>query len=114
MPATTKSNAECSNAIGPGLSKYMPSWYPTRAPAIGPSNGMPEIDKAAEAPIIARISAGTSGFNDITVAIICTSFIKFSGNNGRNGRSIKRERKVSSSLKRPSLLLNPPGILPAA
>ena len=41
--------------------------HPTRAAPIGPLNGIPDIDKAAEAPIIAGISGSISVFMDITV-----------------------------------------------
>ncbi len=75
---------------------------------------MPDNDIAADAPIMAGISASTSGSDDITVATICTSFKNASGNNGRIGRSINREVSVSFSEGRPSRLKNPPGILPAA
>ena len=50
-----------------------PSTRPTRTPAIGPSKGISEIDKAQEAPIIAGISGALSGSTDTAVATICTS-----------------------------------------
>jgi len=46
---------------------------PTRAAAIGPSNGTPESASAAEAPIIAGMSGSISGSTDITVAMIWIS-----------------------------------------
>ena len=49
-----------------------------------------------------------------TVQITWVSFLKPSGNNGRIGRSIRREVRVSFSAGRPSRLKKPPGILPAA
>ena len=49
---------------------------------------------------------------DKTVLITCTSFLNPSLNNGLIGRSIKRAARVALSVGRPSLLINPPGILP--
>ncbi len=46
--------------------------------------------------------------------MICTSFMKPLGNDGRMGRSIWRAVRVALSLGRDSRLMNPPGILPAA
>ena len=46
---------------------------PTRTPAIGPSKGISEMERAQEAPIIAGISGALSGSTDTAVATICTS-----------------------------------------
>ena len=75
---------------------------------------MPEIVKAALAPIKAAISEFFSASADITVHMTCTSFVNELGNNGLRGRSINLETRVSFSVGLPSLLKNPPGILPAA
>ena len=69
---------------------------------------------AALVPIIAAMSACTSGFRLSTCTTTCTSLKKPSGNSGRIGRSIRRLVSVSSSLGRPSRLKKLPGILPAA
>jgi hypothetical protein len=60
------------------------------------------------------MSPSTSGFSDITVAMIWTSFLYSSGNSGRIGRSIRREISVSFSVWRPSRLKKPPGMRPPA
>ena len=86
----------------------------TRAAPIGPPNGIPEMDRAAEVPIRAAISGSWFLSADMTVATTCTSFMKPLGNSGRMGRSIRRQVRVSFSLGRPSRLKKPPGIRPAA
>ena len=48
---------------------YSPLIKPTRAPAIGPANGTPAIDIAAEAPNIAAISPSIVLSEEITVAV---------------------------------------------
>ena len=72
-------------------------------------------------PIIAAVNghalgggAGLAAACDITVAIICVSFLNPSGNSGRIGRSIRRHDRISDSRRRPSRLKKPPGILPPA
>ncbi|MNT12317.1 hypothetical protein D3C72_1472400 [compost metagenome] len=75
---------------------------------------MPEIDSAALTPIMAAMSASTSGFSDTVWITTCTSFRKPSGNSGRIGRSIRRLVSVSCSLGLASRLKKLPGILPAA
>ena len=51
---------------------------------------------------------------DNTIAMTWVSQRKPSGNRGRIGRSIWRLVRISRSLGRPSRLMNPPGIRPAA
>ena len=114
VPATTRSSFESLSSVWVGLSTYSPLMKPTRAAPIGPSNGRPDSDSAADAPIIAGMSALTSGLDEITVAMICTSLKKPSGNSGRMGRSIRREVSVSPSDGRLSRLRKPPGMRPAA
>ena len=74
--------------------------YPTRAPPTGPLNGIPDIDKAAETPIIATISGSIFFSAEMTVQTTCTLFLKPSGKSGLIGRSIRRDvsaiRPVSS------------------
>jgi hypothetical protein len=48
------------------------------------------------------MSPSISGLQDISVAMICTSFMKPLGNSGRMGRSIRREVRVSFSVGRAS------------
>ncbi len=75
---------------------------------------MPEMVSAALAPIIATMSGSFCWSCASTVQITWVSFLKPAGNNGRIGRSISREVRVSFSAGRPSRLKKPPGILPAA
>ena len=48
---------------------YSPLIKPTRAPAIGPRNGTPAIDIAAEVPNIAAMSASIVLSEETTVAV---------------------------------------------
>ena len=114
VPATDNSISELSFCSVVGLITYSPFTRPTSTPAIGPSNGISEIHNANEEPNIAAISGGQLGSTDITVFVICTSLRKPSANIGRIGRSIRRAVRVACSLGRPSRLIKPPGILPAA
>ena len=50
---------------------------------------------------------------EMTEARICVSLVA-GGNSGRNGRSIRRLVSVSFSVGRPSRLMKPPGMRPAA
>ena len=113
-PATTKSSAEFSISDTVGFMTDLLSIYPTLTPAIGPLNGMSEIDNAADAAIMEITSVCTSGLRLITVMTTCTSFKKSSLNDGLRGLSINLEMSVSFSDGLPSLLKNPPGIFPAA
>ena len=70
------------------------------------------IPTASEEPNIAVNSGLLSVSTDNTVLTTCTSFLKSSGNIGLIGRSIIRAASVAASVGRPSLLINPPGILP--
>ena len=63
---------------------------------------------------MAGMSGSTSGLADITVVITWTSLKNPLGNNGRIGRSMRREVSVSFSVGRPSRLKKPPGMRPAA
>ena len=81
---------------------------------MGPLKGTPDTCRAADEAIMAAMSESTSGSRDITVAMICTSFLNPLGNKGRTGRSINRQVSTSFSEGRPSRLKKPPGILPAA
>ena len=76
VPATTMSKNDSSSSSNDGLRTYSPSMNPTRAAPMGPSNGVPEIVNAAEAPIIAAISGFCFLSEDITVQKTCTSFLK--------------------------------------
>ena len=98
-----------------GLQMSVPlSSRPTRTAATCLSNGMSESARAAPAAQTASTSASSSGSIERTVVMIWTSFRKPSGNSGRIGRSIWRADNTPCSDGRPSRLMYPPGILPAA
>src|SRR6188508_240216 len=85
-----------------------------RTAPIGPSNGIPEIISAAEAALIDSTSCGLCWSAPSTVVTIWVSLRKPSGNDGRSGRSVRRQVRIASSVGRPSRRKNEPGILPAA
>ena len=65
-----------------------------RTAPIGPSNGMPESISAAEAALIASTSCGFSWSAPMTVTTTWVSLRKPSGNDGRSGRSIRRQVRI--------------------
>ena len=85
-----------------------------RTDAVGPSQGISEIASATDEPIMATISGEQSGSTLITVATTCTSLKNPLGKRGLKGLSISLELRTALSLGLPSLLINPPGIFPAA
>ena len=114
VPATIKSSAESFISETVGLMTGLLSMKPTLTPAIGPLNGISDIDKAADAAIMEITSVCTSGLRLMTVMTTCTSLRKSSLNDGLKGLSISLEISVSFSEGLPSRLKNPPGIFPAA
>ena len=113
-PATVKFRSDFSLCSTVGFTTNFLSIRPIRTPAIGPLNGISDTHNAQDAPIIAANSGALSCSKLKTVAIICTSFRKPSGNNGRIGRSINLAHKIPDSCGLPSRLINPPGIFPPA
>ena len=112
VPATVTVNSHLSICSAVGLiTKSLPI-LPTITPATGPSNGISETPNAKDEPNKAVISGVLFGSTDNTVLITWTSFLKFSSNIGLIGLSIKRAASVALSEGLPSLLINPPGILP--
>ena len=85
-----------------------------RTAPMGPAKGMPEIISAAEAALMASTSWGFSWSAPKMVATTWTSLRKPSGNEGRSGRSIRRQVRMAWSVALPSRRKNEPGILPAA
>ena len=75
---------------------------------------MSDVAIATDAPTIAMISVSQSRSTDITVATTTTSLWYPLGKSGRRGLSISLELRIAFSLGLPSLLINPPGILPEA
>ena len=114
VPATIISISDSSNWLMVGLTINSPLILPTKTSEYGPPNGISEITKAADAPTAASVSASISGSDEYTEATIWVSFCQPFGKRGLAGRSINRADSTSFSLGLPSLLKNPPGILPAA
>jgi hypothetical protein len=81
---------------------------------MGPSKGMPEIISAAEAALMARTSWGLTWSAPKMVPTTCTSLRNPLGNEGRSGRSMRRQVRMAWSDDFPSRRKNEPGILPAA
>ncbi len=114
VPATNKSNSVSLLCSSVGLITNSPSTYPTFTAAVGPPNGISDIESAKDVPIIAHTSGELSISTDNTVAVTTTSFLKSFGNNGLIGLSMALDTNIALSAAFPSLLVNPPGIFPAA
>ena len=80
----------------------------------GPSNGMPAIIVASDAPFMATTSYGSNCAVCRTVLTTWTSLRSPSANVGRSGRSVRRQVRIAFSDGRPSRLKNEPGIRPLA
>ncbi len=76
--------------------------------------GISDTAMAAEAANAAKAFGMVSLSAEIKLMMICVSFWYPSGKKGRSARSTRRQVKISSSLKRASLLKKLPGIRPAA
>src|SRR5829696_2366098 len=81
---------------------------------MGPSKGIPESMRAAEAPLMASTSCGFSRSAPITVTTTWVSLRYPSTKLGRSGRSMRRQVRMALSVGRPSRRKNEPGIFPAA
>ncbi len=113
-PTTTISKVALSISWKVGFGTHRPSMCARRTAPTGPSNGMPESIRAAEAPLIATMSGWLARSTVMTVATTCTSLRNPSGKHGRRGRSMRRAVRIARSVGRPSRRKKPPGILPAA
>ncbi len=69
VPATLSSISVCSACSTVGFKTYSPFTRPTSTPAIGPSNGISEIDNAKEEPSIAAIAGEQSVSTLITMLV---------------------------------------------
>ena len=87
---------------------------PIRTAPTGPRNGIGESIRAADEPLMARMSCGCTWSAENVVTMTWTSFLYPFGHSGRMGRSTMRAVRIAFSPARPSRLKNPPGILPAA
>ena len=112
VPATVNVKSDTFLCSSVGLITIFPSTKPTFTAAVGPPNGISEIDNAAEAPIIAATSGELSWSTERTVQTTTTSFLKSFGNSGLKGLSIALDVSIALSLGFPSLFWNEPGIFP--
>ena len=112
VPATVNVKSVFSLSDSVGFITILPSTNPTFTAAVGPPNGISDIDNAADAPIIAATSGELSCSTDNTVATTTTSFLKSFGNSGLNGLSIALDVSIALSAGFPSLFWNDPGIFP--
>ena len=103
VAATVNVNLLFSLCSAVGFIIISPSTYPTFTAAVGPPNGISEIESAQDAPIILQTSGELSCSTDKTVATTHTSFLKSFGNNGLNGLSIALDVKIALSAGFPSL-----------
>ncbi len=113
-PETTMSRSEYSSCWKVGFSTHCPWMRPMRTAATVSAKGMRLAFSAKEAPVSAITSASFSWSAEMTYTKICVSLANPSGKSGRSGRSIRRADRISLSEGRPSRLMNPPGIFPAA
>src|SRR5438876_1029119 len=114
VPAMTSSSDDSTCSAVVGLAISLPSTMPTRTAPTGPPNGIPARQSAADAPFRASTSGSFSWSAETARQMTWISFLKPLGNNGRMGRSISREVRISFSTGRPSRLKYPPGIRPPA
>ena len=114
MAATVRVNLLFSLCSTVGFITILLSTYPTLTAAVGPPNGISDIERAQDAPIMLQTSGELSCSTDKTVATTHTSFLKSLGNNGLNGLSIALDVKIALSAGFPSLFRKLPGIFPTA
>ena len=114
VPATVSVKSDTFLCSSVGFITISPFTSPTFTAAVGPPNGMSDIDSAADAPIIAATSGELSCSTDNTVATTTTSFLKSFGNSGLSGLSIALDVSIALSAGFPSLFWNDPGIFPTA
>ena len=124
-PSTmTSASAEAANTMFRSLSAISltvgfrmnwPLMRPMRPPATASAKGRGDSMTAAEAAVMESTSDSFSWSEEMTLASTCTSSGRPLGNNGRIGRSMRRETRVSRSDGRPiSRRKKLPGIRPAA
>lgn len=113
-PATTMLKVAFASCDQVGNATHWSSIRATRTPPTGPENGRPAIWVDADAALMASTSYGSSGFRLWTVMTTWISLRRPSVNDGRSGRSIRRQVRIASVEGRPSRRKNAPGMRPAA
>ena len=114
FPAMTISKIESSCSVFVACTTHSSLMRDILTAPTGDSNGIPASCKPSEAALRDKTSYSFSLSTLKTVAIICVSHLKPSLKEGLSGLSINRHAKIAFSVCLPSLLKNPPGILPAA
>ena len=112
VPATVRVRSVFALCSRVGLRTISPSTRPTAMPAIGPFQGISEIEIAIEVAIIPAISGELSGSTARTVITTETSLRISFGNSGRIGLSTQREVRIAFSDGLPSRFVKDPGIFP--
>ena len=112
VPATVKVKSLWALCSTVGFIIISSFTKPTFTAAVGPPNGISEIESAADAPIIAATSGELSCSTDKTVHTTTTSFLKSFGNKGLKGLSIALDVNIALSDGFPSLFVYEPGIFP--
>ncbi len=113
-PATTMSKVASASCGCVGKPTHWPWISATRTPPIGPENGSPDSWVDSDAALMATTSYRCSGCRAMIVSTTWTSLRSPCTNDGRSGRSIRRQVRIASSDGRPSRRKNEPGIRPAA
>ncbi len=111
---TTMSSSLAARCSYVGLMMNSSFTRPTRQLPVGPWKGAWLMLRAAEEPIMPRMSGSFSVSALSTQAKTCTSSWYPSGKRGRRGLSIRRQVSTSLCVGRPSRLMMPPGNCPAA
>ncbi len=112
VPATVSVRSVFALCARVGLRMISPSTSPTLIPAIGPFQGISEIEIAIDVAIMPAISGELSGSTASTVITTETSFLISFGKSGRIGLSTHLDVRIAFSEGLPSRFVNDPGILP--
>ena len=112
LAATVSCRSLASRCFSVGFTTSSPSTRPMNTPAMGPFQGMSEMESAMDVPIMPAISGLQSWSTLITVITTETSFRMSLGNSGRMGRSTTRLVSTAFSPGRPSRRMKLPGMRP--
>ena len=114
VPATIRSSALSCCSWNVGLATSLPSMKPMRVAEMGPPKGMSEMERAADAPMIARCCGSCSWSAESVVMMTWRSERIPLGKRGRRGRSVSRMVRMASWVGLPSRRKKLPGIRPTA
>ncbi len=114
LPATTRSKTLFSMSSCVGFVTHSPSRNTMRTAPIGPSKGISDTQRAADAAFSATTSYWFNWSAERMVRTTCTSLRNPRGKEGRKGRSASRQSRIACSDARPSRRKKDPGIFPIA